>query len=162
MSNLRNTQKASTPSGSQIGALLWQSGRLVVDVLTVRLANLGFADLNSTLIGMVPLLREKDVRATTLAERLGISKQAVGKLLADLEAKGYIVRIVDPLDKRSNQVQFTKKGNELLAAGDNVKRQLEKDCLESLSATEKVVIEPILKKLENSLHLQFVGANNSR
>lgn len=52
-------------------------------------------------------------RLTDLAQRAGISKQAMGKLVDELEKLGYVCR--DPhSDGRAKTIQFTKKGRKLL------------------------------------------------
>ncbi len=49
-------------------------------------------------------------RVTTLAARLGISKQAASKLVQDVEAKGLLSRAPDPEDGRSSVILFTDAG----------------------------------------------------
>lgn len=52
-------------------------------------------------------------RLTDLAQRAGISKQAMGKLVDELENLGYVCR--DPhSDGRAKTIQFTQKGRKLL------------------------------------------------
>ena len=45
-----------------------------------------------------------------LAERAGMSKQAMNQLLRSLEALGYIVRSDAPDEGRARIVRFTKRG----------------------------------------------------
>jgi len=49
-------------------------------------------------------------RLTDLAERAGMSKQAMGALVDQCEAWGLVTRAADPLDARARQVQFTADG----------------------------------------------------
>jgi DNA-binding MarR family transcriptional regulator len=53
-------------------------------------------------------------RLTTLAERAEMSKQAMGKLVDQLEAVGYVTRAPDPKDGRAKIVCFSKAGLQLL------------------------------------------------
>lgn len=53
-------------------------------------------------------------RLTELAIRAGISKQAMGKLVHQLEAIGYVERVADDGDGRAWKIRFTKKGFALL------------------------------------------------
>jgi DNA-binding MarR family transcriptional regulator len=56
-------------------------------------------------------------RLTTLAERAGMSHQAMGELVAELVAQGYLVRAPDPDDRRSRLVRPTPEGLALLERG---------------------------------------------
>lgn len=49
-------------------------------------------------------------RLTDLAARAGMTKQAMGDLVAQCEAWGLVVREPDPLDARARQVRFTPTG----------------------------------------------------
>jgi DNA-binding MarR family transcriptional regulator len=49
-------------------------------------------------------------RLTDLAERAGISKQAMGALVDQCEAWGLVTRANDPLDARARRVLFTADG----------------------------------------------------
>jgi len=49
-------------------------------------------------------------RVTELASKLGITKQAVGQLVDDLEGMGMVQRRPDPEDGRAKRVCFTEQG----------------------------------------------------
>ncbi|MBB1604302.1 MarR family winged helix-turn-helix transcriptional regulator [Variovorax sp. UMC13] len=49
-------------------------------------------------------------RLTELAERAGMSKQAMGTLVDQCEAWGLVTREADPLDARARRVRFTADG----------------------------------------------------
>jgi len=66
-------------------------------------------------------LRTEGSRLTTLAERAGMSKQAMGKLVDELEALDYVERIADSADGRAKLVRFREPGLAFLAdAGEIV------------------------------------------
>jgi DNA-binding MarR family transcriptional regulator len=48
--------------------------------------------------------------ATDLGHRLGISKQAAGKIVDRLVALGYVERVDDPADARRKLVRLTPRG----------------------------------------------------
>jgi DNA-binding MarR family transcriptional regulator len=59
-------------------------------------------------------------RLTDLAARAGISKQAMGKVIDELQFLGYVSRSTHQ-DGRAKMIQFTRKGQKLLQdAGDSV------------------------------------------
>lgn len=74
------------------------------------------------------LLAHLDVggmRITTLAERAGVSKQAIGNLVGDLETKGYVRREVDSHDRRAAVITYTAAGRKFLQDAHDVKREIE-------------------------------------
>ena len=69
---------------------------------------------------LLPHLDREGVQQVVLAQRLGISKQAVGKLVSDLEREGVVERIPDPEDGRAHLVRFTADGVRSLVEGVRV------------------------------------------
>jgi DNA-binding MarR family transcriptional regulator len=59
-------------------------------------------------------------RLTDLADRAGMTKQAMGKLVDELEAVGYVYRIADPIDGRAKVVCFSSSGIKLLQDSETV------------------------------------------
>lgn len=51
-------------------------------------------------------------RLTDLAERAGMSKQAMADLIDQCEAWGLVTRVADPQDRRAKRVEFTATGLE--------------------------------------------------
>jgi DNA-binding MarR family transcriptional regulator len=49
-------------------------------------------------------------RLTVLAERSGLTKQAVGEVVDDLERMGYVERAPDPVDGRAKIIRLTERG----------------------------------------------------
>src|SRR6201992_404580 len=49
-------------------------------------------------------------RPVEVAERTGMSKQALNYLLGQLEEAGYLERVEDPDDRRSKRIRTTKRG----------------------------------------------------
>jgi len=66
-------------------------------------------------------------RPTEIARRVGISKQAVGQLVADLEAMGVVERVPDPSDRRARLVRFmvADDGEHVLMHGLRLLREVE-------------------------------------
>ena len=64
-------------------------------------------------------------RITTLADRAGMTKQAMGQLVNDLEARGYIRREPDPNDKRAVLIKFTDLGWQFLQDAFEFKKEIE-------------------------------------
>lgn len=62
---------------------------------------------------------------TAIAERSGLTKQAVAQHLDALEADGLIARETDPSDSRRRRVVWTRQGRDALADIDTAKRAVE-------------------------------------
>jgi DNA-binding MarR family transcriptional regulator len=130
-----------------LGFLLWRSGRSFVDMLQQELSQRGFNDLTNAHMNLMPFLDSDGTRTTQLAQRMGTSKQAVTKLVDDLEAKGYMSRASDPSDGRAKIVVFTGKGLRLLEAGERAKIAIEQRCLSGHSQRERRLLVDALKKI---------------
>ncbi len=55
-------------------------------------------------------IREEGARVTSLASRLGMTKQAMTELVDDLERSGFVDRIDDPADRRARLIVLSDKG----------------------------------------------------
>lgn len=62
-------------------------------------------------------LEQQGNRISTLAERCGLTKQAVSQLVNDLQKRGVVYKTRDPNDGRAQIVRFTELGLEILEAG---------------------------------------------
>lgn len=70
--------------------------------------------LQPTHAGVIIGLPTGGARLTELAARAGVTKQAMGKLVDELEAIGYVARAPDPDDGRGRIVRFSRKGERFL------------------------------------------------
>jgi DNA-binding MarR family transcriptional regulator len=71
----------------------------------------GFGDLSLPHIVVLQYPGPDGVRPGKLAERAGMSKQAMNQLLRSLEAMGYVVRRSESGEGRVRVVRFTKRGH---------------------------------------------------
>ncbi len=90
-------------------------------------------------------------RLTTLAERTGLTKQAVTVLAQELEERGYVTRRADPDDARSRIVSFTKKGVRLMFDSFGVVEDIER-------RFGNILGEQTMDELRRGL-AAFIGAN---
>jgi DNA-binding MarR family transcriptional regulator len=77
---------------------------------------------------LLPYIELGGSRATEVAARVGISKQAVGQLVDELVALGMLEREADPRDRRAQLIRFTEVGLAELVRGfdvlDGIEREL--------------------------------------
>jgi DNA-binding MarR family transcriptional regulator len=83
---------------------------------------------------LLPHLDFEGTRLTTLAERLGVSKQAAGELVDELEGMGMVERVPDPADGRAKLVRFSRRGREGLLEGLALLRELEAELSAKIGA----------------------------
>lgn len=105
-----------TPSTIQtrdmrIGALLRVPGQAIQRRIIKELNAAGFKELRVPHMAVLQFPGPDGVRPGTLAERAGMSKQAMNQLLRSLEKLGYIVRSDAPNEGRARIVRFTRRGH---------------------------------------------------
>jgi DNA-binding MarR family transcriptional regulator len=79
-------------------------------------------------------------RLTELAERAGMTKQAMGDLVTQCEAWGLVVREPDPTDARARQVRFTESGLAWLSAFRAAVQQAEAEFRAEVGAEVATVV----------------------
>jgi DNA-binding MarR family transcriptional regulator len=99
------------PEDMLIGALLRVPAQAIHRRIIKELNAAGFDDLRLPHIAVLQFPGPDGVRPGTLAERAGISKQAMNQLLSSLEGLGYIVRSSSATEGRARIVRFTKRGH---------------------------------------------------
>jgi DNA-binding MarR family transcriptional regulator len=107
-------------------AVLAQVKNLAVQDMFSRMAAQGFEDVregHGCVFGFIDL--EQGSRLTDLAERSGLTKQAVGEAVAELERKGYLERVPDPLDGRAKIIKLTPRGVEAAHTGRRLFKEIE-------------------------------------
>lgn len=114
---------------------LFRLARLLNEIAIERTrARTGTTTLRAAHTALLPHIDLEGTRLTTLAARLGITKQAVGQLLDDLEAAGVVERVPDPEDGRAKLVRFSRKGRAGLLEGLALLRELEAELVERLGS----------------------------
>jgi len=92
------------------------AGWALADEIQRRLATGGHGDLRFADGFVFQHLIGGPVTVSALAERLGVTQQAVSKSVADLERRGYVRRGRDPEDARARLVALSPRGEEAIAA----------------------------------------------
>jgi DNA-binding MarR family transcriptional regulator len=84
--------------------------------LVAGLHQRGFTDFTPAFPQILSNLDTEGSRIGAIAQRAGVTRQAAGQLVAEIEACGYIERRAEPDDARATLVVFTPRGRRLLAA----------------------------------------------
>ena len=90
---------------------------------------------------------EGGVRQKDLLEKVHIGAPAMSELINKLEDDGYIVRTVDPADRRATLLSLTEKGAARAAEVEDERALRFKSAFAALSDEEKEALSAILDKL---------------
>ncbi|HET7213214.1 MAG TPA: MarR family winged helix-turn-helix transcriptional regulator [Terriglobia bacterium] len=110
-----------------IGALLRVPAQAIHRRLISGLNAAGFQELRLPHMAVLLFPGPDGVRPGVLAERAGVSKQAMNQLLGSLEDHGYIVRSNDPREGRARVIRFTKRGHAAYAKIHDILRDIERE-----------------------------------
>ena len=98
------------PENPLIGALLRVPAQAIHRHIIDGLHRAGFRDLRLPHMGVFQYPGPDGSRPSELAERAGMSKQAMNQLLQSLERLGYLSRRDSKEDQRARLVHFTTRG----------------------------------------------------
>ncbi|WP_328723696.1 MarR family transcriptional regulator [Streptomyces sp. NBC_00247] len=111
------------------------SFQLVLAEFVRRLEAAGHTDLRPVHGMVFQVLRASGATSSELADRLGVTKQAAGQIVDDLEKRGYVERHPHPAGGRRRLVVLTAKAREHLAAAGHVLHDLEAQLSDRLHAS---------------------------
>jgi len=90
-------------------------------------------------------------RLTTLAERSGFTKQAVGEIVDELEELGYVERVPDPSDRRAKIIRLTALGADAYRAGLRIFDEIERELGERFGAERVAVLREVLEQITDEI-----------
>jgi DNA-binding MarR family transcriptional regulator len=107
--------------------LLGEVKGAIADEVYGRLDEAGYGDIRPA-HGCVFSFIERGggARLTALADRSGLTKQAVGEAVTDLELLGYVERVPDPGDGRAKIIRLSERGREAAAAAEEIFGDIER------------------------------------
>src|SRR5215475_6307851 len=108
---LKTTDRPLKTSQMLIGALLRVPAQAIQRRIIKELNEAGHDELRLPHMAVLQFPGPEGVRPRTLAERAGVSKQAMNQLLRSLEAAGYLERSAAREDGRTRMVRFTRRGH---------------------------------------------------
>lgn len=125
--------------------LLFKAARLLDEEALRRVADQpGRPRLRRSHTALFPHLDLEGTRVTDLAERLGVTKQAVSQLVDELEALEVVERVPDPDDARAKRVRFTERGRAGLLDGLATLRGLEQEYARRVGAQRMAALREAL------------------
>ena len=146
------SSRISGPEGGGIliGALLRVPAHVIHRRIIQELNAAGFDELRLPHIAVLQYPGPDGARPSVLAERAGISKQAMNQLLRSLEDLGYLVRSDSPEEGRSRIVRFTRRGRAAYAKIYDILRDVEREWSAELGAKNFTQLKEQLYRLWKS------------
>jgi DNA-binding MarR family transcriptional regulator len=133
-----------------IGALLRAPAYAIHRRIIRDLNAAGFKELSLPHMAVFRYPSPDGERPSVLAERAGMSKQAMNRLLGSLEELGYLVRSDAPDEGRARIVHFTKRGHASYAKAIEILRDIERDWVAVLGPRNFAKLKEILFRVWES------------
>ena len=137
-----------------IGALLRVPAQAIQRRIIKELNAAGFDALSMPHMAVLQFPGPDGARPGTLAERAGMSKQAMNRLLGSLEDFGYLVRNDAPDEGRARVVRFTKRGHAAYAKVHHILRDIEHEWSAELGPKDFAQLKALLSRVWES---QLIG-----
>ncbi len=129
-----------------IGALLRVPAQAIHRRIINELNAAGFDELRVPHMAVLQFPGPDAVRPGMLAERAGISKQAMNQLLRSLEALGYLERSNAAEEGRARIVRLTKRGRAAYAKIHEILRDIEREWSAELGAKPFTELKALLHR----------------
>lgn len=150
MSSPPSRRPPVAPKGMLIGALLRVPAQAIHRRIVKELNAAGFEELRVPHMAVLQFPGPDSVRPSVLAERAGISKQAMNQLLRSLEALGYLARSDAPDEGRARIVRLTKRGRTAYAKIHEILRAVEHEWTAELGAKRFAELKGLLIRIWDS------------
>jgi len=145
-----DTRDFEAAKRASVGQLLMKCGRLLNERGVEHLnEEWGVHALRAAHTNLFPHIELEGTRLTDLAQRVGISKQAVGQLIDELEEMEVVERVPDPNDGRAKLIRFVEEdGQPVLMRGLAVLGELESEMQEAIGPRSMKQLHSALLSLE--------------
>jgi DNA-binding MarR family transcriptional regulator len=134
----------------RIGALLRVPAQAVQRRIIRGLNEAGFEDLRMPHMAVLQYPGPDGVRPGMLAERAGMSKQAMNQLLRSLEGLGYIARSDVPDEGRARVVRLTKRGRAAYSRIHDILGDIEREWSAELGTERFLQLKELLFRIWES------------
>ena len=133
-----------------IGALLRVPAQAIHRRIIRELNAAGFDELHMPHIAVLQFPGPDGVRPGTLAERAGMSRQAMNQLLRSLEGLGYIVRSDAPDEGRARIIRFTIRGRAAFSKVHDILHDIEREWRTELGPKRFAQLKELLSRVWES------------
>ena len=112
-----------------------------------RLEQAGYGELREGHGCVFRFVEDEGSRLTDLAERAGLSKQAVGEVVDDLQRLGYVERRPDPQDGRAKIIRLTPQGRDAQQTAQQIFADIEREWAERIGPERVAALREALEAL---------------
>ena len=132
---------------------LGAASRTLIAAVMVKAGECGFKDITPAFASLMPHLDPMGAgtRAQELAQRLGVTKQAMSQLIRELQTRGYVEQVSDPTDTRAKLIRLTKRGIALRAACHQMRSAINEVALRALGPARLKRLQKDLVELAKAL-----------
>ncbi len=125
---------SSDAPAADFGLLFALAFRCYVTHLHEQLAARGFSPVRSAFGPVLRNLRGRQITLSALARDLGITKQAVARVVDDMRAAGLVEQLPDPSDGRARLLALTDRGDAMVDAAIEIGTAYERRLAADLGA----------------------------
>jgi DNA-binding MarR family transcriptional regulator len=115
--------------------LLQAATRRLNSHIAETLRRRGYSDITATHTMLLSNMTLEDDTVTSISLRASVSPQAVGRLVKDLEERGYLRTGADDSDARRRPILLTLKGRKLMEASFTILADIEEKLSDRVGAT---------------------------
>jgi DNA-binding MarR family transcriptional regulator len=140
-------RRAAPATDRHLIALLGSVKEELLEEMYRRVAAAGYPGLRPSHGCVFRYLDVDGSRLSELAEKSGMTKQAFGEHVANVEALGYVVRMPDPEDGRAKLIVPTPRGREALLLGREVFAEIEREWAAALGVARVAALRETLQEI---------------
>ena len=134
-------------SAVPLPTLLTQARDHTVELLHRRLREEGFDGIRYRHGSVFRHIEPDGSRLTALAERSGLTKQAIAEVVDELERLGLVERAADPYDRRAKIIRLTARGTEGQIAAARILRDIEQQWARSLGQDRIALLHRTIEEI---------------
>jgi DNA-binding MarR family transcriptional regulator len=153
----RALERAKRASPAQ---LLFRCARRVDELALERVSRQARIALRPAHTALFPHIALDGTRQTELAQRLGVSKQAIHQLVSELVEFGVLERAPDPTDRRAALVRFTRKKGRSLLDGLVLLGEIERELEQAIGTRRMHALHDALARIDAHLDTQLAAGQD--
>ena len=133
-----------------IGWTLWQAAQAWRREFSRGMVAAGHGWFGQARGNLMQHIGPSGVAQSVLADRAGLTKQAVQQFVDDLAADGIVTREADPTDARARRIVLTERGQAAMRDADRIKAAIEARWRDHLGTAEYDRLDSLLRRLIDS------------
>lgn len=130
-----------------LGVLAFITHRAAEVHVMQRLAEAGYADLTQAQARVAARIAPDGIRMGDLAEQAQVTKQTATAMVDQLERRGILERVPDPVDQRARLVRLAPRGQEMCVVARRAEVELDASWAEHLGPSRTRALREALEAL---------------